>query len=71
MTKLLDGLGCQCLESAAAAHAEGPRNAKGRVKAQMCCGSYRETTDQPALSARMDLQQAFARSRPFRKFCSE
>jgi len=37
----------------------------------MCGGSYGETTDQPAFSARMDLQQAFARSRSFRKLCSE
>jgi hypothetical protein len=56
---------------AEAIDAEGPRNAKGCIKAHRCGGSYGETTDQPAFSARRDLQQAFARSRSFRKLCSE
>ncbi|MFO1432816.1 MAG: hypothetical protein U1F76_22300 [Candidatus Competibacteraceae bacterium] len=34
-------------------------------------GSYGETTDQPAFSARFDLQQAFDGSRSFRKLCAE
>jgi hypothetical protein len=33
--------------------------------------SYHPITDQPALSARMDLQMAFDRSRSFRKLCSD
>lgn len=32
---------------------------------------YHETTDQPAFSAHLDLQQAFGGSRSFRKLCSE
>jgi hypothetical protein len=51
--------------------AERPRDAKGWMKARMASGAYRETTDQPAFSAFMDLQQAFDRSRSFRKLCSE
>jgi hypothetical protein len=51
--------------------AERPRNAKGWMGERMIGGTYRETTDQPAFSARMDLQQAFDRSRSFRKLCSE
>ena len=50
---------------------ETPRNAKGWIKERMTGGSYGETTDQPAFSARFDLQQAFERSRSFRKLCSE
>lgn len=51
--------------------AEKPRNAKGWVAEHMTGGTYRETTDQPAFSALMDLQHAFDRSRSFRKLCSE
>lgn len=51
--------------------AECPRNAKGWMGEHMDAGVYRETTDQPAFSARMDLQQAFERSRSFRKLCKE
>lgn len=51
--------------------AETPRNAKGWMRERMESGAYRETTDQPAFSALMDLQQAFDRSRSFRKLCSE
>ena len=50
--------------------AERPRNAKGWIADHMI-GAYREVTDQPAFSARMDLQQAFDASRSFRKLCSE
>lgn len=49
--------------------AETPRNAKGWMRQRMSRG-YGETTDQPAFSARFDLQLAFARSRSFRKLCS-
>lgn len=50
---------------------ESPRNAKGWIGARMAAGTYREITDQPAFSASMDLQQAFQRSRSFRKLCTE
>lgn len=50
---------------------ETPRNAKGWIGEHMTGGTYREITDQPAFSARMDLQQAFDRSRSFRKLCTE
>lgn len=53
------------------AEAETIRDAKGWIKARIASGTYGETTDQPAFSARMDLQQAFARSRSFRKLCTE
>lgn len=51
--------------------AETPRDAKGWMRARMIGGIYGETTDQPAFSAVMDLEQAFRRSRSFRKLCSE
>ncbi len=51
--------------------AERPRDAKGWMKARMTGNAYGETTDQPAFSARMDLQQAYDRSRSFRKLCKE
>ena len=50
--------------------AENPRNAKGWIADHMS-GPYRETTDQPAFSAHMDLQQAYDNSRSFRKLCCE
>lgn len=50
---------------------EIPRNAKGWIKARITNKSYGETTDQPAFTACMDLEQAFDRSRSFRKLCSE
>jgi len=61
------GFSCEAVESV---EAERPRNAKGWITDHMA-GTYRETTDQPAFSARMDLQQAFNGSRSFRKLCSE
>lgn len=65
--------GCRgfALGPADAVDAEVPRNAKGWMGERMVAGTYRETTDQPAFSARMDLQQAFDRSRSFRKLCRE
>ena len=51
--------------------AERPRDAKGWIKERMGGGGYGPTTDQPAFSARMDLQQAHQHSRSFRKLCSE
>lgn len=50
---------------------ETPRDAKGRLGLRMVGGRYREITDQPAFSARMNLDQARTRSRSFRKLCSE
>jgi len=51
--------------------AETPRNAKGWMREHMQSGTYSEILDQPAFSAQIDLQQAFANSRSFRKLCKE
>jgi hypothetical protein len=51
--------------------AETPRDAKGWVARRITGKSYRETTDQPAFTRHLDLQQAFDGSRSFRKLCSE
>jgi hypothetical protein len=67
----LDGHRGFAFEDAEAVDAETPRDAKGWIKAHMASRAYGETTDQPAFSARMDLQQAFDRSRSFRKLCAE
>lgn len=50
---------------------ETPRDAKGWVKERMASRHYGETTDQPAFTAKMDLEQAFENSRSFRKLCVE
>jgi hypothetical protein len=50
---------------------EHPRNAKGWLGRRMLSGTYREITDQPAFSAKLDLEQAIENSRSFRKLCSE
>lgn len=50
---------------------ETPRDAKGWIRQRMPGGSYGEATDQPAFTALMSLDQAFAHSRSFRKLCSE
>ncbi len=50
---------------------ESIRNAKGWLSQRMEGGSYRETTDQPAFAALIDLQLAHNYSRSFRKLCSE
>jgi hypothetical protein len=50
---------------------ESPRNAKGWMAHRMGGGGYNETTDQPAFSARIDLEMAFANSRSFRKLCQD
>ncbi|MBD3893398.1 DUF4276 family protein [Hydrogenophaga sp.] len=49
---------------------ERPRDAKGWLQRQMT-GAYSEKLDQPAFSARFDMQQAWHRSRSFRKLCKE
>jgi hypothetical protein len=51
--------------------AETRRDAKGWVRDHTTTRVYGETTDQPAFTALMSLEQAFARSRSFRKLCSE
>lgn len=51
--------------------AEAPRNAKGWIEVRLSSQAYRETMDQPAFSARMDLQSAHDNSRSFRKLCAE
>lgn len=50
---------------------EIPRDCKGWMKSQMSGGAYRETTDQAAFTARMDLEQAHNLSRSFQKLCRE
>jgi hypothetical protein len=49
---------------------EQPRDAKGWLGSRMTNG-YGETTDQPAFSAMMDLDQAIAGSPSFAKLCRE
>lgn len=51
--------------------AEQPRDAKKWMADRMPNRGYHETTDQPAFSAHLDLDQAFKGSRSFRKLCSE
>jgi hypothetical protein len=51
--------------------AETPRNAKGWMREHMQGGTYSEILDQPAFSARIDLQQASMNSRSFRKLRKE
>lgn len=50
---------------------ESIRGAKEWMGFHMAGGKYRETTDQPAFSARVDLQSVCESSRSFRKLCSE
>ena len=51
--------------------AERPRDAKGWMRQRMRSGRYSEMLDQPAFTARFDLQQAYDNSRSFRKLCAE
>lgn len=51
--------------------AERGRDAKGWMAKRMAGRSYDETRDQAAFTAVMDLDQAHAGSRSFRKLCSE
>ncbi len=53
------------------AEPDSVRNAKGWISRRMGAGRYRETTDQPAFAAMMDLRAAQAHSRSFRKLCDE
>lgn len=50
---------------------ERNRDAKGWLKKHMANGRYDEITDQPALSARLGLEEARSNSRSFRKLCEE
>lgn len=50
---------------------ESIRGAKEWMGKQMEDGKYRETTDQPAFSALMNLEEALANSRSFQKLCKE
>ena len=51
--------------------AETPRNAKDWIRERMQGGKYSEILDQPAFTAKFDLQQAWKNSRSFRKLCKE
>lgn len=51
--------------------AEAPRDAKGWLRRQMESGNYSVVLDQPAFTAKFDLQQAHDNSRSFRKLCKE
>jgi hypothetical protein len=67
----LDGYRGFAFDPADRIDAETPRDAKGWLRQRLAHGSYGETTDQPAFTARFDLQQAFDGSRSFRKLCKE
>jgi len=67
----LDGVRGFGLPPGEAADAEAPRDAKGWMERRMSAGTYREVLDQPAFTAKFDLQQAFDNSRSFRKLCKE
>lgn len=69
----LDGLrSLRITPEDALTEAERPRDAKGWLAVRKADRSgYHPITDQPALSARMDLQLAHDRSRSFRKLCSD
>lgn len=56
---------------AAPSSAESVRGAKEWLNERISNGRYREVTDQPALSAAMDLPMARANSRSFHKLCCE
>lgn len=56
---------------AAATDSDAVRNAKGWLSERMPKGRYHEVSDQPALSALFDIEQALAGSRSFRKFVKE
>lgn len=54
-----------------ALNAEVPRNAKGWMRQRMRSQTYSEILDQPAFTAKFDLQEAYDNSRSFRKLCKE
>ena len=51
--------------------AESIRAAKQWISLQIRNGAYHEVLDQPAFSARLNLERAHANSRSFRKLCSD
>lgn len=53
------------------ANPDAIRGAKEWLSHRIPDGRYRETTDQPALSAIMDMEMARRRSRSFRKMCED
>jgi hypothetical protein len=57
--------------AAVPADAEAIRGAKEWLKERMANRRYSEILDQPAFSGVMDLDQAYANSRSFRKLCHE
>lgn len=61
--------GRRCIKPDADPHPapETPRGAKEQLEARMRGGSYMETTDQPAFSARFSLTAAYRGCRSFRK----
>jgi hypothetical protein len=50
---------------------EALRNAKGWLSERIENGRYREVSDQPALAAVFNLNDAYATSSSFRKLCRE
>lgn len=60
-----------CFDASQQVEAERPRNTKLWMTQHMPGGTYQVMTDQPAFSAEIDLDQAHAGSRSFRKLCSE
>jgi len=69
-SRSLDGARGFALAADEQVDAETHRNAKGWMRQRMR-EAYREVLDQPAFTARFDLQQAFDGSRSFRKLCKE
>lgn len=69
--KSLDGVRGFCFDPREIVDAETPRDAKGWISSHMIGKRYGEVLDQPALSAKMDLQQAYDGSRSFRKLCDD
>jgi hypothetical protein len=63
--------GFACSGKDTEADAELPRNAKGWMGQRMAGNTYRETTDQPAFSQRLDLDLTYRRSRSFRKLVDD
>lgn len=55
----------------APAEPDSIRNAKGWLSERIRTGRYHEVSDQPALTAVIDLEQVAVRSRSFRKFVKE
>ncbi len=56
---------------AAPTDSDAIRNAKGWLSERMSNGRYHEVSDQPAMSALFDIEEALAGSRSFRKFVKE